>query len=112
MIYGIGPAAEYYFDTSPSDLSLAQSLFLTSILPNPKRTYFSATGQVTKGWLGYLHRLMKIMRVRNKISDEEMMDGVSEVITYQVAKSPRVRPPGDIRHELGTDLSGVVPDGP
>jgi len=112
MIYGIGPAAAHYFDTSASDLSLGQALFLTSILPAPKRTYFSPSGQVTKGWLGYLHRLMKIMRDRKKINDQELVDGVSEVITYQVAKSPRVRPSSDIQHELGTDVPWIAPEGP
>jgi hypothetical protein len=112
MIYGIGPAAAHYFDTSASDLSLGQALFLTSILPAPKRTYFSPTGQVSKGWLGYLHRLMKIMRDRNKINDAEFIDGVSEVITYQVAKSPRVRTPGDIQRDLGADVPWMAPEGP
>jgi membrane peptidoglycan carboxypeptidase len=113
MIYGIGPAADHYFDTSPNDLSLGQALFLTSILPAPKRTYFSSqTGQVSKGWLGYLHKLMKIMRDRNKINDEELMDGVSEVITYHVARSPRVRPSTDIQRELGGDLPWIPPEGP
>jgi len=112
MIYGIGPAAAYYFDTSATDLSLGQALFLSSILPNPKRTYFSPSGQVTKGWLGYLHRLMKIMRDRNKINDQELLDGVSEVITYQVAKSPRVRPSGDIQRDLGGDIPWLAPEGP
>ena len=112
MVYGIGPAAAHYFDTSASDLSLGQALFLTSILPAPKRTYFSANGQVTKGWLGYLHRLMKIMHNRNKINDEQLVDGVSEVITYQMAKSPRVRPSTEIQQDLGTDVPWIAPDGP
>jgi len=112
MIYGIGPAADHYFDTSPFDLSLGQSLFLTSILPAPKRVYFSQTGQMSKGWLGYLHRLMKIMRDRNKINDEELLDGVSEVITYRVARSPRVRPSDDIKRDLGGDVPWLAPEGP
>ena len=112
MIYGIGPAADHYFDASPNDLSLGQALFLSSILPAPKRTYFAPTGQVTKGWLGYLHKLMKVMRDRKKINDEELLDGVSEVITYRVARSPRVRPSGDIRRELGGDVPWIAPDGP
>jgi hypothetical protein len=112
MIYGIGPAADHYFDTSPFDLSLGQALFLTSILPAPKRIYFSQTGQVSKGWLGYLHRLMKIMRDRHKINDQELLDGVSEVITYRVARSPRVRPSDEIRHDLGGDVPWLAPDGP
>jgi hypothetical protein len=112
MIYGIGPAAAHYFDTSASDLSLGQALFLTSILPAPKRTYFAPSGQVTKGWTGYLHRLMKIMRDRKKINDQELLDGVSEVITFHVAKSPRVRPSSDIQKELGTDVPWIAPEGP
>jgi hypothetical protein len=112
MVYGIGPAAAHYFDTSASDLSLGQALFLTSILPAPKRTYFGSNGQITKGWSGYLHRLMKIMRDRKKINDQELLDGVSEVITFHVAKSPRVRPSGDIQRDLGTDIPWIAPDGP
>jgi membrane peptidoglycan carboxypeptidase len=112
MIYGIGPAAAHYFDTSASDLSLGQALFLTSILPAPKRTYFSQNGQVSKGWAGYLRRLMKIMRDRKKINDQELLDGVSEVITFHVAKSPRVRPSDDIQKDLGTDVPWIAPEGP
>jgi hypothetical protein len=40
-----------------------------SLLPNPKRTYFSATEELSKGWAGYLHRVLKIVRGRNKIND-------------------------------------------
>jgi len=113
MLYGIGPAAAYYFNTIPNELSVAQSLFLASLLPNPKRNYFLQTGLVSKGWVTYLHRLMKIMRERNKINDEEFMDGLSEVLTYQVARSPRVRPTPEMERELGGDLPWFpAPEGP
>ena len=36
MLYGIGPAAHAYFSAIPSELSLGQSLYISSILPNPK----------------------------------------------------------------------------
>ena len=111
MLYGIGPAAEHYFNVSPSELSVAQSLFMTSILPAPKRTYFGPTGQLSKGWAGYLHRVLKIMRERNKITDAELIDGLSEQLTFGVAKSPRVAPTEDIKG-LGVDPSGLAPEGP
>jgi hypothetical protein len=111
MLYGIGPAAEHYFNVSPSELSVAQSLFMTSILPAPKRTYFGPTGQLSKGWAGYLHRVLKIMRDRNKITDAELIDGLSEQLTFGVAKSPRVAPTEDIKG-LGVDPSGLAPEGP
>jgi hypothetical protein len=112
MLYGIGPAAEHYFDASPNELSVAQSLFMTSILPNPKRTYFLPTGLLSKGWAGYLHRVLKIMRGRNKITDAELIDGLSEVLTFGVAKSPRIALPEETRRELGTDPAGYLPDRP
>jgi hypothetical protein len=112
MLYGIGPAAEHYFAVSPHDLSVAQSLFLTSILPAPKKSYFAATGQLSKGWSNYLHRVLKIMRGRNKITDAELIDGVSEQLTFGVARSPRVAPTEDLRRDLGMDPSGLAPEGP
>ena len=112
MIYGVGPAAEHYFQVSPHDLSVAQSLFLTSILPSPKRSYFSPTGQLGKGWAGYLRRVLKIMRDRNKINDAELIDGLSEQLTFGVARSPRVAPTEDVRRDLGSDPSGLAPEGP
>jgi hypothetical protein len=112
MIYGVGPAAQHYFNISASELSVAQSLFLTSILPAPKRSYFSPTGQLSKGWAGYLHRVLKIMRDRSKINDAELIDGLSEQLSFGVAKSPRVAPTEDMRRDLGSDPSGLAPEGP
>jgi len=112
MIYGIGPAAGHYFNASPSELSVAQSLFMTSLLPSPKRSYFSPAGQLSKGWAGYLRRILKIMRDRGKISDAELVDGFSEVLTFGVPKSPRIAPTEDLRRDLDRDPSGLAPEGP
>ena len=111
MIYGVGPAAEYYFDTSASDLSLGQAVFLASLLPSPKKSYFGPD-DTTKGWLAYLHRLMRIMRERDKITHEELADGLSEVITYKVPRSPRVRGAQEIPSDLNGDQGWMAPDGP
>ena len=46
MIYGIGPAARYYFNTSASELSLGQALYISSILPKPKQQHFAIGGAV------------------------------------------------------------------
>jgi hypothetical protein len=51
------------------------------------------------------------MRDRKKINDEELVDGVSEVLTYHVARSPRVRPT-DFKREFGGDLPWPPIDGP
>jgi hypothetical protein len=56
--------------------SAGQTLFLTSILPAEANVFVNRAARLTKGWLGYLHRLMKIMDNRNKINDEQLLDRV------------------------------------
>jgi Transglycosylase len=88
-IYGIGPAAQYYFNASAGQLSLGQSLYLASILPNPKRQYFGADGVVAPGWLGYLRKLMHIAAKIHRVTPEELDDALTEQVTFKVPYSPR-----------------------
>lgn len=89
-IYGIGAAAQHYFSTTPAELSLGQSLYLASILPNPSRQYFGAGGQVTPGWMAYLRKLMKIAVKIRRITEEELEDAAREQVTFGVPYSPRL----------------------
>lgn len=88
-IYGIGPAAHHYFDTTADRLSLGQSLYLASILPNPRGQHFGADGQVTPGWSAYLRKLMHIAHKIHRISDDELADGLTEQVAFGVPYSPR-----------------------
>jgi membrane peptidoglycan carboxypeptidase len=94
-IYGIGAAAQHYFNASPSQLSLGQSLYLASILPSPTRQYFGAEGQVTPGWMGYLRKLMRIAVKIHRITDEELEDALREQVTFKVPYSPRLPADGE-----------------
>jgi len=99
-IYGVGQAAEHYFDTTPAELSLGQALYLISTLPNPKKQYFDADGRVSERWTKYLHRLMRIMVARQRITERELLEGMSEIVTLGMPVSPRredilVEAPGD-----------------
>ncbi len=40
-IYGINEASHYYFDKSPSELTLGESIYLASIVPHPKTGLYS-----------------------------------------------------------------------
>lgn len=80
MVYGIGPAAQHYFNTSASQLSLGQALYISSIMPNPKKQHFAAGGAVTPGWSSYLRQLMQIAHKRRRISDEELEEGLRETV--------------------------------
>ncbi len=108
-IYGVGPAAAYYFNATPGQLSLGQALYLASILPNPKRQYFGADGRVTPGWSAYLRKLMHIASKIHRINDEELQDALSEQVTFKVPYSPRLPREGDeVEEGEGT---GSTPDG-
>ncbi len=89
-IYGIGPAAAYYFNSSASQLSLGQSLYLASILPNPKRQYFGADGAVTPGWSAYLKKLMRIALKIHRVSESELEEALTEQVWFKRPNSPHV----------------------
>jgi monofunctional biosynthetic peptidoglycan transglycosylase len=93
-IYGIGSAAQYYFNTTPSELSLGQAFYLASILPNPKHHHFGADGAVRPGWSKYLRRLIEIAHKRTLITDAELEQGLAEQVAFQVANSGQP-PPAD-----------------
>ncbi len=80
MIYGVGPAARYYFDASAGELSLGQALYIASIMPNPKVQHFGAGNAVASGWMGYLRKLMKIAHERRRITEEELDEGLRETV--------------------------------
>jgi hypothetical protein len=77
-VYGIKPASEYYFDKNPSNLSLSQSLFIASILPNPNKQRFDSDGKLNQGALLWIKRVMKSMLDNNKISEIEYERGMQE----------------------------------
>ncbi|GMV15501.1 MAG: hypothetical protein AMXMBFR56_37250 [Polyangiaceae bacterium] len=96
-IYGIGPAAAHYFNSTPSQLSLGQSLYLASILPNPKRQYFGADGAVTPGWSEYLRKLMRIAVKIRRVSEAELEEALVEQVWFKKPSSPRI----DGEHDSG-----------
>lgn len=87
-IYGIGPAARHYFDTTPERLTLAQAFFLGSILPNPKAQHFGADGLLSPGWLKQLRYLMAIAAKRGHVTEEELAAGLLEHPAFKVPGEP------------------------
>jgi len=91
-LYGIGPAAGHYFETHPAALSLGQSLFLASLLPNPARNGYAFGAKVHPAKMALLHRIMKAMRDRQLISEDEYEEGIREVLTYGRASTGSADP--------------------
>lgn len=89
MLYGIGPASRRYFGISPSELSLGQSLFLTSILPSPKTVWFESDGKIRESRMKWLYMIMDIMKKRDLISEEEFNDGLKELLVLGQSDSKK-----------------------
>lgn len=79
-VYGIGPAARYYFGTTPSRLTLGQALYIGSILPRPSLSHFEEDGTLNPRWATYLKRLMRISHGLKRINDDELERGLAEEV--------------------------------
>jgi hypothetical protein len=67
-VYGIGEAAHYYFDKTPAQLTLGESIYLASIVPNPKAGLYAflPDGSLRPGLIGYFNQLGGLMASRGK----------------------------------------------
>jgi hypothetical protein len=114
-VYGMAAAAEYYFARAPAELNLAESFFLTSVLPAPLRyAAMRDAGEVPDGWMRTLHSLMRVARRRGLISDEELAEGLREPLEFwRGAERPAPRPavPGRLHPGAATTNSPAEPDG-
>ncbi len=73
-LYGIGPAAEYYFGKTPAELSLLDTAFLVSIIPNPRRFHHQfERGEVTPRWRARLRRIIEAMAARGRIDEADAL---------------------------------------
>lgn len=66
-IYGISEASRYYFDKTPAELNLGESIFLAFVIPSPKKalTYFQPDGSLqVRNVRGYFKIIGRIMAKR------------------------------------------------
>lgn len=88
-IFGIRQASDYYFRSVPGDLSVAQSFFMASVLPSPTTRYFDEEGDLKERWARYVRRLLRIAADRERITKEELQNGLEEAVRFGV---PHHRP--------------------
>ncbi len=100
-IYGISDAAMYYFGRETWDLTALESAFLIKLLPNPKvRHKPYERGNVSVKHMAQLHRLLKTMRDRKRLTELEYQDAIEDSIIFHKKGNP-LPPPRDIPyHEL------------
>jgi hypothetical protein len=115
-VYGIAAAADHYFGRTPAELNLAESLFLSSLLPAPRRyAAMRDAGEVPEGWSRMLHALMQVAHRVGLITDAELAEAASEtVVFWRGGDRPQPRAPVHARSPLGADVedpgAAVPPD--
>jgi penicillin-binding protein 1A len=86
-IYGIGPAAAYYFGKPARDLSPAQAFFIASVLPSPTVRHFDEQGNLSASRLRHVHSLLRISHERGRLSADELAQALAEVPHFGVSES-------------------------
>ncbi len=88
-VYGIGEAARYYFDKTPGQLELGESIFLAFVVPSPKRAldWFLPDGSLqTRNVRGYFRIIGRIMARRGLTAPDSGAYGF-----YNVRLRPALR---------------------
>jgi hypothetical protein len=88
-VYGIGEASRYYFDKAPSELTLGESIYLASIVPNPKNGLyaFEPDGSLRYRLHGYFRLIGNLMAKRGWTQPDSSAYGF-----YNVRLKPSLRP--------------------
>ncbi|WP_089319052.1 biosynthetic peptidoglycan transglycosylase [Pontibacter ummariensis] len=94
-VYGAKDASRFYFGKQPSELNLAEAIFLTSIIPSPKRyrASFDSQGNLRSHKSGYYRLIGGNMRRRGLISQEEYENLYPNVTLYGRARDLIVTDP-------------------
>jgi len=83
-IYGIGEAARFYFDKKPAELSLAESIFLASIIPHPKYFKYSFdSAAVLKPFISSFYRIVANHLVKKEKITQQEADSLLPIVALR-----------------------------
>jgi membrane peptidoglycan carboxypeptidase len=94
-VYGIGEASRFYFQKSPSDLSLNECLFLATIIPSPRKfTYqFNDQGNLKDYAIRNQKFLSNIMLRRGVLTSEDTINRLPVYISGNARSLLRIKAP-------------------
>jgi membrane peptidoglycan carboxypeptidase len=104
-VYGIGEASRFYFNKKPSELTLQESLFLSSIIPRPKsfQYQFDKEGQLRASMGDYFKILTTRMVWRGVLNPSDTI-GLQPKVTLKGSALHVVMPKDSVTDESdGTD---------
>jgi hypothetical protein len=99
-IYGVREASQHYFGRPPHELNLVESVYLVKLLPSPVNRHGSyVRGDVSERKLASLHKVMRTMRARGRITEPELQQGLKQEIVFHHEGDPMPEPRAPIEHE-------------
>jgi hypothetical protein len=99
-IYGVREAAQHYFGRPPHELNLVESVYLVKLLPSPVSRHGSyVRGEISERKLASLHKVMRTMRARGRITEAELQEGLKQEIVFHREGDPVPEPRAPIEHE-------------
>jgi len=93
-VYGIGEASRYYFNKSPSELTIGEAIYLASIVPHPKTGLYSfqPDGTLRPYLLGYFNLIGNLMAGHGRAQQDSSGYGFYSV---RLKESLRKEAPSD-----------------
>ncbi|HNW68919.1 MAG TPA: biosynthetic peptidoglycan transglycosylase [Bacteroidales bacterium] len=88
-IYGISEASDYYFQKKPAQLSLAESIYLASIIPKPRwfKSSFDENGKLSLRYQPYFSLVAKKMIDKGSAMPQDTLDMINKVEIRGSAKA-------------------------
>lgn len=93
-VYGIGEASRYYFEKTPAELNLGESIYLASIVPRPKSSlyFFEYQGNLRSSMVGYFNTIGGLMAKRGFTPPDSSSYGFYGVRLKESLRSLLARP--------------------
>ena len=93
-VYGIGEASRYYFEKTPAELNLGESIYLASIVPRPKSSlyFFEYEGNLRSSMVGYFNTIGGLMAKRGFTPPDSSSYGFYGVRLKESLRSLLARP--------------------
>ena len=93
-VYGIGEASRYYFEKTPAELNLGESIYLASIVPRPKSSlyFFEYGGNLRSSMVGYFNTIGGLMAKRGLTPPDSSSYGFYSVRLKESLRSLLARP--------------------
>ncbi len=87
-VYGIREASKFYFDKTPANLSLSESIFLAMIVPRPKafKYQFGEDGNLKESAAGYYSLVSAHMLKKGVLNEDEKNTLIPKVTLTGIAK--------------------------